>query len=115
MDQQHGSWGERIQTFRTDVCLVTILYLEPNKRCSWHLHKTTHNQFFVVKGRLGVTTDIGPVPKTTILTEKQYFTVKPGVTHEFLTYDEPTIIEEVAYVKYDDSDIKRARLGGDTK
>lgn len=115
MDQQHGTWGVRLRTFKTDSCLVTILYLDPHKRCSWHKHDTTYNQFFVIQGKLGVKTDIGPVDKTTILTEKQSFTVKPGITHEFITYDEPTIIEEVAYIKYDESDIKRARLGGDTE
>ena len=116
MDRQHGTWGERVRTFKTDNCLVTILYLKANKRCSWHKHSTAYNQFFVIKGKLGVRTNIGPEQETdtAIVEEGQSFIVKPGIHHEFITYDEPTTIEEVAYVKYDESDILRTRLGGDT-
>jgi mannose-6-phosphate isomerase-like protein (cupin superfamily) len=115
MDIQHGTWGERIRTYRTDNALITILYLKPNKRCSWHFHNTQYNQFFVIKGTLGVKTDVGPNNQRNLtkITERQSFTVRPGITHEFQTYDEPTIIEEVAYVKYDESDIHRKQLGGD--
>ena len=114
MDQQHGTWGSRIRTFKTDSALVTVLWLGPHKRCSYHSHKTAYNQFFVISGRLGVLTDTGPGGmQETILTEKQYFTVPPNVKHEFRTYDVPTIIEEVAFVKYDDNDIDRETPGGD--
>lgn len=115
MDRQHGTWGERVRTFETDSCLVTILYLKPNKRCSWHRHNMAFNQFFVISGQLGVKTDIGPNEQTqvAVIEEGQGFVVKPGVMHEFITYDKETIIEEVAYVKYDESDILRQRLGGD--
>jgi D-lyxose ketol-isomerase len=40
------------------------------------------------------------------------FEVEPGVTHEFQTYEEPTIIQEIAYVNYDPEDIQRETLGG---
>jgi len=115
VDIQHGTWGDRIRTYRTDNALVTILYLKPNKRCSWHSHATQYNQFFVISGKLGIKTDIGPGEQRNLTTigERQAFTVPPGVTHEFQTYDEPTIIEEVAYVKYDSNDIHRKQLGGD--
>ena len=115
MNIQHGTWGDRIRTYRTDNALVTILYLKPHKRCSWHYHETQFNQFFVIKGVLGIKTDIGPdnQENLTLIHERQAFTVAPGVTHEFRTYDEHTIIEEVAYVKYDESDIHRKQLGGD--
>ena len=109
MECTHGTWGDRIRTFRWDGGLTTILYLAPGQRCSWHSHKSTWNQFFVVSGCLGVKTDKG---YTTKITERQSFTVEPGVFHEFMTYDEPTIIEEIAYVKYEEADIHRQRLGG---
>ena len=117
MDLQHGTWGERIRTFETDNALVTLLFLKPNKRCSWHSHKHAYNQFTVVSGKLGVKTEIGPKAETqtTILTDKQSFTVGPDINHEFITYDSYTVVEEVAYVKYDSSDIWRLQLGGDTK
>jgi mannose-6-phosphate isomerase-like protein (cupin superfamily) len=108
MEQAHGTWGDRLRTFQTDNCLVTLLFLQPKRRCSWHFHETAYNQFTVISGKLGVKTDIG----LTVLTPKQCFTVPPGRYHEFQTYNEATVIEEVAYVKYDESDIKRTKLGG---
>ena len=107
--QTHGTWGERLRTFAWDGGLCTILFLRPNQRCSWHSHKQVWNQFTCISGRLGVKTDKG---YTTVLTPKQTFTVEPGVKHVFQTYAEPTIIEEIAYVVYDEQDIDREFLGG---
>lgn len=112
MEQGHGTWGNRLKTFKTDNLLVTLLWLEPNRRCSWHVHKTAYNQFVVISGELGVKTEKGYITR---LTEKQVFTVEPGVKHEFQTYNKPAIVEEIAYVKYDESDIKRDKLGGPLK
>ena len=109
MEQTHGTWGNRLRTFQWDAGLVTLLWLEPNQRCSWHSHSTAWNQFTVIQGCLGVKTDKG---YTTKLTEKQCFTVEPGVVHEFQTYDDGAIIEEVAFVKYSDHDIQREKPGG---
>jgi quercetin dioxygenase-like cupin family protein len=110
MEQLHGIWGNRLKTFQWDGGLVTLLFLEPKKRCSWHKHERTFNQFTCIKGKFGIKTDKG---YTTILTKKQTFTVEPAVFHEFQTYDEPAIIEEIAYIKYEEHDIIREKLGGD--
>jgi len=108
MEQAHGTWGDRLRTFQNDNCLVTILFLQPNRRCSYHYHKTAFNQFTVISGKLGVKTEHG----LTMVYPKQCFTVDPDVKHEFQTYDKPTIVEEVAYVKYNENDIYRSSLGG---
>ena len=110
METSHGTWGERVITFKWDGGISTILFLEPNKRCSYHHHNQNWNQFFCIKGKLGVKTDKGHI---THLTERQCFTVEPGVKHEFMTYNEPTIIEEIAFVKYEPLDIHREMPGGD--
>lgn len=110
MDQSHGTWGNRVRIFQNDSCLVTVLYLEPKKRCSWHVHETAYNKFFVVRGKLGVKTDRG---YTTWMTDGQSFDVEPGVYHEFQTSDDFTVICEVAYTKYNENDIKRHSVGGD--
>lgn len=107
--QTHGSWGERLRTFSWDGGISTILWLEPNQRCSWHSHVTTWNRFTCISGLLGVKTEKGYVTK---IGPKQMFEVEPGVKHEFQTYDTPTVIEEIAYVKYDEHDIARESLGG---
>lgn len=71
----------------------------------------------MVTGCLGVKTEIGPGATTEVtkLFQKQSFIVGPGINHEFITYDKPTIVEEIAYVQYDESDIHRLQLGGDIK
>ena len=115
METTHGTWGIRTRTFKADSLLVTILLLVPKKKCSWHSHQSTYNQFYVIKGKLGVKTDVGPEGQcqTINITPGQSFTVPPGVTHQFMTYKLPTIVEEIAYVKYSEGDIDRKELGGD--
>ncbi len=117
MIQSHGTWGERVVTRETPYSITTILYLKANKRCSWHSHKHAYNQFYVISGLLEVKTDIGPDGQRnyTRVFPKQSFTVPPGVTHEFRTLTEYTVVEEIAYVKYDSTDIHREQLGGDLK
>ena len=109
MSQTHGSWGERLRTFRTNDTLVTLLFLKPRQRCSWHKHVATYNKFTCVSGSVGIRTDKG---YETVLLPKQEFTVEPGVMHEFRTYDEDAVVEEIAYVAYDENDIQRETLGG---
>ena len=111
----HGTWGSRVVTWQDDCKLVAILYLKPNKRCSWHKHNHASNQFFVVSGQIVVKTDIGPEDQRnyTTVKEGQSFCVGPGVYHEFRTTDVPAIVEEIAYVSYDKSDISRKQLGGE--
>lgn len=111
MTLHHGTWGDREVLFGNSTCLVTVLYLKPHKRCSWHKHKTSFNQFYVVKGVLGVKTENG----LTKIMEGQNFVVPPGIMHEFQTYEEETTIVEVCYVEYDHNDIDREVLGGDLK
>lgn len=115
MQQGHGTWGRRWVTRLTDTECTAILFLKPNKRCSWHSHKYAYNQFFVISGELWVKTDIGPNDQRNLtkIGPEQSFTVPPGVTHEFRTGSKPTVIEEIAYVEYDKSDIHREQLGGD--
>jgi mannose-6-phosphate isomerase-like protein (cupin superfamily) len=85
----HGTWGERVVTRETPYGLTTILFLDPNKRCSWHKHKHSFNQFYVISGVLEIKTDIGPDEQINIT------------------------VEEIAYVEYDKTDIDREALGGD--
>ena len=115
MDTQHGTWGVRSRLWEDNASLHTVLYLKPNKRCSWHSHAYAYNMFYVISGELTIKTDIGPDNERsyTTITQGQSFTVKPGVKHEFRTGKAETTIYEVAYVKYDSRDIHRELLGGD--
>jgi len=113
--QTHGTWGRRVVTWEDDTKLIAILYLNAKKRCSWHKHDHSYNQFFVISGELVVKTDIGPEEQRnyTTIREGQYFTVGPGTYHEFRTTEKEAIVEEIAYVKYEKSDICRSQLGGE--
>jgi mannose-6-phosphate isomerase-like protein (cupin superfamily) len=115
MEQTHGTWGNRIVTWQDESKLVAILYLRPLKRCSWHKHDHSYNQFFVIDGTLIIKTDIGPDNQRnyTMIKKGQTFTVGPGTYHEFRTVNDYAIVEEIAYVKYDAGDIQRMQLGGD--
>ena len=112
MDQTHGTWGNRLRTFQWSGGIVTLLWLRPNQRCSYHVHKTAYNKFTVIEGKLGVKTDKGYI---TVVLPKQSFVVEPGVYHEFQTYEKRCIMEEIAYVRYDENDIVRKTLGGELK
>lgn len=109
MSQTHGSWGERLRTYHGDTILVTILFLKPKQRCSWHSHTASFNKFTCISGVVGIKTDKGYETK---LYPKQEFTVEPGVKHEFRTYKDGAVVEEIAYVVYDENDIQREQLGG---
>ena len=109
MECTHGTWGIRLKTFAWDGGLVTLLFLEPNRRCSWHYHKAVYNQFTCVSGKVGIKTD---KEHTTWLTERQSFTTEPGEYHEFQTGEEGAVVEEIAYAKYCPNDIHREKLGG---
>ena len=110
MSSTHGTWGKRDRIFEWSGGLVTMLYLEPKQRCSYHRHQHSYNLFYVVSGELGVKTDKGYTTK--LLPQQVPFVVEPFVQHEFQTYEEPTTLLEIAYVEYDVNDIVRESLGG---
>lgn len=105
--QTHGTWGERLSVFGWDGGLMTILFLKANNRCSWHSHQATWNRFVCITGKVGIKTEKG---HTTELLPKQMFEVEPNIIHEFQVYED-SIIAEIAYAKYDESDIERKELG----
>ena len=105
--QTHGTWGERLRTFSWDGGIVTILFLKAKERCSWHYHNMTWNRFVCITGEIGIKTDKGHITR---LGPKQMFEVEPDVWHEFQVYKD-SIVEEIAYTKYDESDIERKELG----
>ncbi|MHC4397763.1 MAG: hypothetical protein ACYS1A_19130, partial [Planctomycetota bacterium] len=52
MERTRKTWGEKWNIFENDLCEVSVLYLEPQQRCSWHRHVSKFNTFFVVEGEL---------------------------------------------------------------
>jgi len=112
MERTRKTWGEKWTIFQNDLCEVSVLYLKPKQRCSWHYHKTKYNLFFVVRGKLIVKLDDGVGVGSSDVLENQIFTTRPGEPHEFRTAKKKTIIIEVMFVKYDPEDIFRESQGG---
>jgi len=108
MERTYKTWGEKWNVFQNDLCEVSILYLKPHQRCSWHKHQTKFNQFFVIEGEIYIKTEWGK----SYIEKGQVFTTRPLEYHEFQTADKPAVIQEIMYVKYDPEDIDRQTLGG---
>lgn len=108
MERTHGSWGDKLNMFRNDLCEVSILDLLPQQRCSWHKHASKYNLFYVLEGELFIKTDKG----ISQLNKGEFFTTRPHEMHEFQTAKLPAKIIEIMYVKYDSEDIERETLGG---
>jgi mannose-6-phosphate isomerase-like protein (cupin superfamily) len=108
MERTHKTWGEKWNVFINDTCEISILYLNPNRRCSWHTHRTKYNQFFVIEGTLFIKTADGVAE----VKKNQVFTTRPGEPHEFQTRDESATVQEIMYVQYEPEDIQRETIGG---
>jgi mannose-6-phosphate isomerase-like protein (cupin superfamily) len=113
MERTVKSWGEKWNVFENDLNEVSILYLNPMQRCSWHKHQTKYNQFFVIEGEIWIKmgNDSGPSQYAHVR-KNQIFTTRPGEMHEFQTRKEPAVIQEVMFVQYDAGDIQREDIGG---
>lgn len=108
MERTHKTWGQKWSIFQNDTCEVSVLYLQPRQRCSYHNHKTKYNLFFVIEGELQIKHEWGIAH----LDQGQIFTTRPGEFHEFRTCNVPAKVIEVMFVTYDSEDINRERLGG---
>lgn len=108
MERTHKSWGEKWNIFINGSSEVSVLELQPHRRCSWHRHQAKYNLFFVLSGELWIKTSEG----LAAVGEKQFFTTRPGEWHEFQTHEQPATIVEVMYVQYEAEDIERETAGG---
>ncbi|MHC4748381.1 MAG: cupin domain-containing protein [Planctomycetota bacterium] len=108
MERTRKTWGEKSNIFQNNLSEVSVLYLKPWQRCSWHRHLQKYNLFYVLKGKLVLKLEDG---ESEVL-PGQIFTTVPGEYHEFQTRDLDTVIIEVMYVQYDANDIQRDLLGG---
>ena len=109
MEREHKVWGERWICRGDSTHEASLLFLKPDTRCSWHSHREKYNLFVVVYGRVGIVTEYEEV----ILERGEHFTVQPGLKHEFRSYKESLLFEEM-YVEYQSGDIQRnmKQLGG---
>ena len=104
----HKSWGTKTELFKNDLCEVSVLQLNENRRCSWHRHRSKWNQFYVLQGSIVVKTEDGESE----VGAGQVFTTSPTQWHEFRTPKESALVQEIMYVRYDCEDIEREDKGG---
>lgn len=106
MERIHKVWGERWLIRQDSTHATSYLKLKAKTRCSWHCHSAKSNLFVLLSGKVGIKTGHGEI----LLLPGQEFTVYPGEWHEFKVYENSEMIEEM-YVRYDESDIERKKLG----
>lgn len=100
-------WGTKQVLWENSMCEIDILSLKKDTRCSWHKHQQKYNLFYLVNGSVGIRTEEGE----SILSSGELIEVQPGMFHEFRVYEDSMMIE-IMYVNYDESDIERANEGG---
>jgi mannose-6-phosphate isomerase-like protein (cupin superfamily) len=65
-----------------------------------------------LSGKIGIVTEeLEGVKREVILSEGDCFTIPPNRWHEFRIYEDSDVIEEM-YVRYDELDIQRDKIGG---
>ena len=99
-------WGYNEEIIRTDLFSLNHLHISTGGQCSLHQHKHNYNLFYVVSGRVKITTGFGDVE----IGSCQNFLVLPGTEHQFEGLEESEVIELV-FVKFDPSDIDRKTVG----
>ena len=112
MERTRKTWGEKYNIFQNDLCEVSVLYLQPYQRCSWHEHKTKFNLFYVIEGEIYIKLDNGVNKSESHLKPREFFTTRPGEKHEFRIREKPAVVLEIMYVQYDPMDIQRELIGG---
>jgi hypothetical protein len=115
-------WGWKYNIFSTPFFSVDVCYVERGGYCSLHYHRHKYNRFYVIFGRLRITTEyynkniggteqemrsyiLGPYEKF------RKFEVLPGLKHQFKA-EYPTIAIEVESVRCMKDDINRLNQGG---
>jgi mannose-6-phosphate isomerase-like protein (cupin superfamily) len=101
-------WGQRWVLRRDSTHENSYLQLLGRTRCSWHVHQTKWNLFFLICGAVNILKDGETIhlrePGDTAL-------VAPGEFHEFQVLEDSKIIEEM-FVEYNPDDIARVKVGG---
>ena len=99
-------WGTNIEVYSDDLSCTNVLRVKKGGTCSLHTHKTKHNVFHVISGKLKISTDKGD----SVVGEGQSFTIFAGTKHQFCALED-TIAVEVMFVRYDHQDIEREKVG----
>lgn len=106
-------WGETQALIVTPMFEMHRLKIEQWARCSFHVHRFKSNAFYVICGELYLDTahaDFEP-HLTILLRAGEYYTIDPGVHHQFRTEHEPVHALEMYFTEPLSEDIIRYNVG----
>lgn len=107
-------WGTTEPLLVTPLLEIHRLAIQPQRRCSLHVHKYKFNAFLVLKGTLTIEVKKNdyPLVDKTVIGPGDLTTVKPGEYHRFVTGTEPVEAIEIYYPECLSEDIVREDFGG---
>ena len=107
-------WGTTELLLRSPFIEVHRLFIQPQSRCSLHMHQNKWNAFFVQSGilKIEVVKKAYDLVDVTELTAGEFTTVAPGEDHRFVTGDEGAEAIEIYYPAELAEDIVRRDVGG---
>ena len=111
MEREAKVWGERWLIRQDSTHAISYLQLKKGYYCSWHRHAQKYNLFIGLSGKIAIMIEELGEKQEIIITRGTCCTVKPGQWHQFRTYENAEMLEEM-YVSYSENDIERKQEGG---
>jgi len=113
-------WGMTEPLICTPMFELHRLHIRPMMRCSLHVHQFKHNAFYILEGALYIDAVMSAVVRPpnsepvqeAFLVANDYFTIAPGVHHQFRTGEEACVCLECYYTEPLSEDIIRRNVGG---
>lgn len=108
-------WGTTEPLVITPLFEMHRLVINPEHRCSLHVHRYKWNAFYVISGSLFIDTVVGDLgaPVITVgLDAGDHTTLAPGLHHQFRTAVHPCCAIEMYYTEPLSEDIIRRNVGG---
>lgn len=96
-------WGKFEKFHENKPCTVKLIYVNQNSRLSLQYHNKRSEFWKVIKGTAMVELD----GRTIIMTEGETLTIPRQAKHRVGALDSGCVILEIAYGKFDESDIVR--------
>lgn len=104
-------WGQTTPLIVTPMFELHRLDINPNHRCSFHMHRFKHNAFVVLTGVLYLDVGFGSGMPPRRLRAGETATIPPGIPHNFRTGPIPCTALEMYYPEALSEDIQRFDVG----
>ena len=95
-------WGHTVRLPMPNGSEVHVAYINKGGESSWHCHKELVNVFYVVKGKLRITQEVGP---DMVLEAGDICTVETGNRHDFYAFTDSIVVEGYGSVDIDRSKV----------